>query len=215
MNHSAFFEQWRRESLPMVAILRGITPDQAEEAAQILISTGFRWIEVPLNSPSPYDSIQLMRRVAGDRARIGAGTVLNTRQVDQVAECGGQLIVSPNCSPEVIRRTRELGLVSLPGVMTPSEAFCALDAGASALKFFPAEHMAPELIKAFRAVLPKDLVCMPVGGVRPDSVQIQSYLQAGANGFGLGGGLYQEGSSLQALTVRAHAYRDAWAACVK
>ena len=210
MNHTSFFELWRHEPLPLIAILRGITPDEAADAAQILISAGFRWIEVPLNSPSPLDSIRIMRDVAGDRARIGAGTVLTVRQVDQVAECGGQLIVSPNCNPDVIRHTRHLDLVSLPGVMTPSEAFTAIDAGASALKLFPAEFLSAELMKAFRTVLPADIACLPVGGIRPDSQQMQRFLNNGANGFGLGNGIYQAGINRDELKLRAGAWRNAW-----
>lgn len=210
MNHSSFFEHWRQEALPLIAILRGITPDEAADAAQILISAGFSWIEVPLNSPSPLDSIRIMRDIAGGRARIGAGTVLTPAQVDRVADCGGQLIVSPGCNPEVIRRTRERGLVSLPGVMTPSEAFTALDAGASALKMFPAEFLSPELMKAFRTVLPPDVACLPVGGIRPDSQLLRRYLQNGANGFGLGNSIYQVGISRDELQLRARAWRNAW-----
>ncbi|WP_336218431.1 2-dehydro-3-deoxy-6-phosphogalactonate aldolase [Citrobacter amalonaticus] len=210
MNHSSFFEHWRQEPLPLIAILRGITPAEAADAAQILISAGFRWIEVPLNSPSPLDSIRIMRDVAGDRARIGAGTVLTPAQVDRVADCGGQLIVSPECNPDVIRRTRERGLVSLPGVMTPTEAFTAINAGASALKMFPAEFLTPELMKAFRTVLPPDVACLPVGGIRPDSQQLQRYLQNGANGFGLGNGIYQAGISRDELQLRAKAWCRAW-----
>ena len=210
MNHSTFFEHWRHEPLPLIAILRGITPDEAANAAQILISAGFRWIEVPLNSPSPLDSIRIMREIAGDRARIGAGTVLSVTQVDLVVECGGQLIVSPNCNPDVIRRTRERGLISLPGVMTPTEAFTAIDAGASALKLFPAEFLSPGLMKAFRTVLPSGIACLPVGGIRPDSQQMQQFLENGANGFGLGNGIYRAGINSNELSLRARAWCNAW-----
>ncbi|NDO81279.1 2-dehydro-3-deoxy-6-phosphogalactonate aldolase [Citrobacter sp. NCU1] len=210
MNHKIFMTQWRLEPLPLVAILRGIKPEQAREAAEMLLANGFRWLEVPLNSPSPYESIRLMRDYVGDRAFVGAGTVVTPAQVDEVAACGGQLIVSPNCNPDVIRRTRQLGLVSLPGVMTPSEAFTALDAGASALKLFPAEFLTPELMKAFRTVLPPDVACLPVGGIRPDSQQMRRYIQNGANGFGLGSGIYQAGMSTDELAIRASAWRNAW-----
>lgn len=210
MNHTSFFEHWRQESLPLIAILRGITPDDAAEAAQILISAGFHWIEVPLNSPSPLDSIRIMRDVAGDRARIGAGTVLTPAQVDWVADCGGQLIVSPDCNPDVIRRTRERGLVSLPGVMTPTEAFTAINAGASALKLFPAEMINTSVIKSFRAVLPSEIQCLPVGGIQPDTAQLKRFIGAGANGFGLGSGLYQANMDLAELRERAMAYQQAF-----
>lgn len=205
-----FHKLWQAETLPLIAILRGIKPSEAQEAANILLSCGFHWLEVPLNSPSPYESIHLMRETVGDRGWVGAGTVLTPEQVDRIAEYGGQLIISPDSNPDVIRRSRERGLISLPGIMTPSDAFAALKAGASGLKFFPAEQVTPALLKAFRAVLPTDVVCLPVGGIKPEPSQMQSYLQAGANGFGLGGGLYQAGISPQELRNRAMAYSQAW-----
>ncbi|EGT3574685.1 2-dehydro-3-deoxy-6-phosphogalactonate aldolase [Citrobacter sp. ANG330] len=210
MTPEIFFEHWRKEPLPLIAILRGITPKDAVSAAEILIEAGFRWLEVPLNSPSALESIRLMRQCAGNNAKIGAGTVLTATQVDEVAEAGGQLIISPNADAAVIQRTRQRNMVSLPGVMTPTEAFAALDAGASALKLFPAEQLSPELLKALRAVLPRNLACLPVGGIRPDTDQMQRYVQAGANGFGLGGALYQAGMPLDELAKRADAYRQAW-----
>lgn len=212
MNAERFYECWQQEPLPLVAILRGIAPPQAEEAAEILISCGFRWLEVPLNSPSALESIALMRKHAGDKARIGAGTVLTTEQVDEVADHGGQLIVSPNCNPAVIRRSRERGLISLPGVTTPTEAFNAIEAGASGLKLFPAEQMSPAVVKAFRAVLPAKIACLPVGGITPDAQTLRTWLQAGANGFGLGGALYQASMSFKTLHVRASAFHLAWLA---
>lgn len=210
MTPEHFYVRWQEEPLPLIAILRGITPPDAQQTAEILLSCGFHWLEVPLNSPSPYESIRLMRDAVNGRAYVGAGTVLTTEQVDRVAECGGQLIISPNCDEQVIRHTREKGLLSLPGIMTPSEAFAALHAGASALKFFPAEQVSPALVKAFRAVLPADVACLPVGGIQPDAQQMQRYVQAGANGFGLGGGLYQAGMSMTQLRARATAYQQAW-----
>ncbi|WP_238582640.1 2-dehydro-3-deoxy-6-phosphogalactonate aldolase [Trabulsiella odontotermitis] len=151
-----------------------------------------------------------MRDAINGRAFVGAGTVLTPEQVDRVADCGGQLIISPNCDEQVIHHSREKGLISLPGIMTPSEAFAALRAGASGLKFFPAEQVSPALLKAFRAVLPADVACLPVGGIQPDAQQMQRYVQAGANGFGLGGGLYQAGMSMAQLRARATAYQQAW-----
>lgn len=207
-----FIAQWQKEPLPLVAILRGITPADAAEAAEILLECGFRYLEVPLNSPSPLESISLMRKVVGERGYVGAGTVLTVEQVDAVAECGGQLIISPNCCPDVIRHTSKLGLISMPGIMTPSEAFSAIAAGASALKLFPAEHVSPVITKAFRAVVPREVALLPVGGIQPDAAQMRSYMQAGANGFGLGGGLYQAGMSLDLLRERAQAYQHAWRA---
>lgn len=215
MNPTQFIAQWRQEPLPLVAILRGITPDQAIAAAEVLLECGFRYLEVPLNSPSPLKSISLMRNTVGDRGYVGAGTVLQPEQVEQVAECGGQLIISPNCNPAVITRACQLGLISMPGVMTPSEAFSAIDSGASALKLFPAEHVTPEITKAFRAVIPREVACLPVGGIQPDAAQMRRYILAGANGFGLGGGLYQAGMGIETLRARAQAYQLAWRECVE
>lgn len=215
MSPQSFFQRWQQETLPLVAILRGITPEQAEQAAEVLLACGFHYLEVPLNSPSPLKSISLMRAVVGEDGYVGAGTVLSVEQVDRVAECGGQLIISPNCNPEVIRHSVRRGLVSLPGVMTPSEAFSAIAAGASALKLFPAEQITPAITKAFRAVVPADVAFLPVGGIQPDATQMRSYIQAGANGFGLGGGLYQAGMRLDILRERALAYQQAWHECVE
>lgn len=210
MNMEDFMYQWRQEPLPLIAILRGILPEQAAAAAEVLLECGFRYLEVPLNSPSPYHSIQLMREVVGDRGYVGAGTVLTTQQVDHVAECGGQLIVSPNGDPAVIRHTRLRGLISLPGVVTPSEALSAIAAGASALKLFPSEMVDATVIKALRAVLPSDVAFLPVGGIKPDATQMRCYLQSGANGFGLGGGLYRAGMSISRLRECALAYQQAF-----
>lgn len=215
MSPENFITQWQNESLPLVAILRGITPGEAAEAAEILLGCGFHYLEVPLNSPSPLESIRLMREVVGSHGWVGAGTVLTVEQVDAVVECGGQLIISPNCCVEVIRHTRKLGLVSLPGVMTPSEAFTAIAAGASALKLFPAEQITPAITKAFRAVVPGEIACLPVGGIQANAAQMHSYIQAGANGFGLGGGLYQAGISMTVLRERAQAYQRAWLECAE
>lgn len=210
MNMEEFMQQWSKEPLPYIAILRGIHPEQAAEAAKILLECGFRYLEVPLNSPSPFLSIQRMRDVIGDRGYVGAGTVLTTQQVDQVVDSGGQLIISPNCDPAVIRYTRQLGLISVPGVATPSEAFSAIANGASALKLFPAEMINISVIKAFRAVLPSEIQCLPVGGIQPDAMQLKRYMQAGANGFGLGSGLFRAGMTLAQLKEYAIAYRLAF-----
>ncbi|WBL71220.1 2-dehydro-3-deoxy-6-phosphogalactonate aldolase [Serratia liquefaciens] len=215
MSPEIFFQQWQQQPLPLVAILRGITPAEAEPVAETLLDCGFRYLEVPLNSPSPYDSIRSIRHTVGDRGFVGAGTVLNVQQVEEVAKAGGQLIISPNADAAVIGHSRYLNLIGLPGVATPSEAFAALAAGASGLKFFPAENITPAVIKALRAVLPQRLVCLPVGGIQPDPMQMRAYIQAGSNGFGLGGGLYQPGISLATLRQRALAYQAAWQHCVE
>lgn len=212
MSPEQFIARWQQEPLPLIAILRGITPEQAVEATEILLECGFHYLEVPLNSPCALKSIHLIRDTVGNRGYVGAGTVLNVEQVDSVAECGGQLIISPNCNPDVIRHSVKRCLISLPGVMTPSEAFSAIDAGASALKLFPAEHITPVITKAFRAVVPHEVACLPVGGIQPDAAQMRSYIQAGADGFGLGGGLYQAGISMAVLRERAQAYQQAWLA---
>jgi 2-dehydro-3-deoxyphosphogalactonate aldolase len=210
MNYLKFSDRWQHCALPLIAILRGLTPAEAEGVASTLLECGFTWLEVPLNSPAPLESIAIMAKTVGDRGYVGAGTVLTEHQVHQVAEAGGQLIISPNACLSVIRATCELGLLSLPGVATPGEAFTALRAGASAIKLFPAELITPAVTQALRAVLPKEAVCLPVGGIGADARQMQTYLQAGARGFGLGGGLYQPGISLTALRERALAYKAAW-----
>ena len=177
-------------TLPLVAILRGLTPAEAAPVGQALISTGWTLIEIPLNSPQPLDSIAVMAS-AYPQALIGAGTVLTPEDVRNVQAAGGQLIVSPNFNPAVVREAARLGMVCLPGVMTASEAFGALETGATGLKIFPAEMITPAVVKALRAVLPKQTPVMPVGGVTPDNMA--AYLAAGASGFGIGSALYKPG----------------------
>jgi 2-dehydro-3-deoxyphosphogalactonate aldolase len=189
---------------PLIAIIRGVRPDEAEAIGEAILSAGIRIVEVPLNSPSPLASIECLARRFGDRALIGAGTVLDPEDVQRVADIGGRIIVSPSTDPAVIRRSSDLGLVSAPGFFTPSEAFAALAAGAHALKLFPAEAASPIVVKAVRAVLPPDVPLIVVGGVKPDSMQ--PWLEAGANGFGLGGGLYKPGQSPEETAAKARAY---------
>jgi len=177
--------------LPLVAILRGVTPDEVEDIGEALIAAGFALIEVPMNSPDPLESIaRLARRFAG-RAVIGAGTVLSEDQVTAVRAAGGTMIVSPNANPQLINASASAGLISLPGIATPSEAFAALDAGATALKLFPAEAASPAALKAMRAVLPAATRVLPVGGISPDNMA--PWIAAGAAGFGLGSALYRPG----------------------
>ncbi|MDB5668801.1 MAG: 2-keto-3-deoxy-phosphogalactonate aldolase [Alphaproteobacteria bacterium] len=192
---------------PLVAIIRGVRPEEAEEIGQALYDSGIRIIEVPLNSPDPLDSIGRLARLLGDRALIGAGTVLDTDQVAAVKEAGGRLIVSPGFDPEVIGATVAAGMVSSPGYFTPSEAFGALKAGAHALKLFPAEAASPAVVKAQRAVIPKSTPLLVVGGVTPD--KMDSYLDAGADGFGLGGALYKPGQSGSQVLEQGRAFVSA------
>ena len=188
------------QSLPLIAILRGLTPPEAVPIGQALVNTGWRLIEVPLNSPQPLDSIAAMVSTF-PQALIGAGTVLTPSEVRNVQAAGGQLIISPNFNPAVVAEALRLGLVCLPGVMTASEAFAALDAGASGLKVFPAELASPAVIKALRAVLPADALLLPVGGITPDNMQ--AYLSAGASGFGIGSALYKPGVAADNVILNA------------
>lgn len=194
----------RLAECPLVAIIRGVTPGEAEAVGAALYEAGIRIIEVPLNSPQPLDSIGILARSLGDRALIGAGTVLTPEDVRRVRSAGGRIVVSPNTDPEVIAATAAAGLVSAPGFYTPSEGFGALKAGAHALKLFPAEAASPAVVKAMRAVLPKEVPLLVVGGVKPDNMR--PYLEAGASGFGLGSGLYRPGQSAAEVAGQARAY---------
>jgi 2-dehydro-3-deoxyphosphogalactonate aldolase len=178
---------------PLVAILRGITPAEAEVVVDALIEAGIRIVEVPLNSPDPLRSIELLAARFGEHALIGAGTVLEPRQVADVKKAGGRIIVSPSTDAAVITATVEAGLISSPGYFTPTEAFAALKAGAHMLKIFPAEAASPTVVKAQRAILPPAVPLVVVGGVTPESMA--DYVAAGASGFGLGSGLYKPGSA--------------------
>jgi 2-dehydro-3-deoxyphosphogalactonate aldolase len=196
--------QARLAECPLVAIIRGVTPDEAEEIGAAIWEAGIRIIEVPLNSPDPFASIERLARSLGSRATVGAGTVLEPAQVARVRDAGGQVIVSPNTHPPVIEATAAANMISLPGYFTPSEAFAALRAGATGLKLFPAEGASPAVVKAQRAVLPKETPLLVVGGVTPGTMQ--PWRDAGANGFGLGGGLYKPGQSAEETAAKARAY---------
>jgi len=197
-------------ALPLVAILRGIRPDEAEDIGDVLVDAGFRLIEVPLNSPDPFTSIARLVEKFGDRATIGAGTVMTPADVIQVASAGGRLIVMPHSDPVVIGAAVAQDLVCMPGVATPTEAFAALAAGATALKLFPGEALPPPVVKAWRAVLPRDCALLPVGGIDTDSMA--AYLAAGANGFGIGSALYRPGDDAAQVARKAAAFAAAWAA---
>jgi len=193
---------------PLIAILRGITPGEVVAVGELLFDAGFRLIEVPLNSPEALDSIARLARALTGRAVVGAGTVLRVADVRAVRDAGGTMIVSPNTNVEVIAAARKSGLVSLPGIATPSEAFVALDAGATALKLFPAEGASPVVLKAIRAVLPAGIRVLPVGGITPDS--LSPWLKAGAAGFGIGSALYSPGVTLDQIAVRARLFFARW-----
>lgn len=193
---------------PMIAILRGLEPANAVQVADTLVAAGFRIIEVPLNSPDPLESIEAIARRHGENTVIGAGTVLNERQVSDVVSAGGQIIVSPNMNPAVGKRAIELGAHWCPGVLTPTEAFSALEIGASVLKFFPAELVQPKAIASMRAVLPKETVVAAVGGITPDTMG--AYHRAGSNSFGLGSGLFKPSYGLEELAQRARAFVEAY-----
>lgn len=195
------------ERLPLVAILRGIEPEDAPTVGQVLVDAGFTLIEVPLNSPDPFESIRILAHAFHDRALIGAGTVLGSAQVAEVARAGGRLIVMPHGDPTVIRAAKAYGLACTPGVATPTEAFAAIAEGADGLKLFPAEAMPPSVVKALTAVLPKDVPLIPVGSITPE--KIAPYWQAGARGFGLGGALYRPGDTPETVATRANAFREA------
>ena len=192
---------------PLVAILRGITPDEAEAVGAALIEAGIRIIEVPLNSPRPFESIALLSRQFGADAVIGAGTVLTVADVARVRDAGGRIVVSPGTDRDVIGASVAAGLVAAPGYFTPSEGLAALDAGAHALKLFPAEAASPAVLKAHRAVLPPELCVLVVGGVKADA--LSAWRAAGASGFGLGSALYRPGQTAGEVGQQAQAFVEA------
>lgn len=198
------------QHLPLVAILRGVKPEEVEAIADAVYAEGFRVIEVPLNSPDALDSIaRLARRMPAD-AVVGAGTVLSVQAVADVQAAGGRVIVMPHADVEVIRAAKARGLFCVPGAATPTEAFAAVNAGADAVKLFPAELITPTIVKAMRAVLPKALKLLPVGGITPDNMG--PYVKAGAAGFGLGSALYSPGLTAAEVGQRARAFVAGWRA---
>ncbi|MGF1713988.1 2-dehydro-3-deoxy-6-phosphogalactonate aldolase [Photobacterium chitinilyticum] len=200
---------WFKE-LPLIAILRGVEPSEVLDIANVLIDNGFRFIEVPLNSPDAVLSIKMLVEAYGEQAVIGAGTVTNIDKLMPVLEAGARLIVTPNMNPEVIRAARAHNCVVFSGVQTATEAFTAVDCGVTALKFFPAELIQPLGVKAIKSVLPPEMICCPTGGIEADAEQMKSYVDVGVDGFGLGSGLYKKGIKPSELNVRAKAYRDSW-----
>lgn len=201
------------QHLPLVAILRGLTPTEAEPVAHTLYQAGFRLIEVPLNSPDPFTSIARIRQCLPDDALVGAGTVLEASDVSRLQDIGGELVVMPHADTSVISAAKALGLICMPGIVTPTEALAALKAGANALKLFPAELVTPAIMKAMRPILPKGTRLFPVGGITPDTMA--PFLATGASGFGLGSALYSPGVSLAQLSRQAECFVAAWKAqCV-
>lgn len=188
-------------SRAIIAILRGVRPEEVEDIGALLIAAGIDRIEVPLNSPRPYDSIARLARRFGDAALIGAGTVLEPEQVAEVQAAGGRLVVSPDMNPEVIRATKAAGMLSYPGVMTPSECFAALRAGADGLKLFPGSLIGPAGLAALRAVLPEGTEVLAVGGAAPGN--FAEWFAAGASGFGIGTALYRPGDSAATVGEKA------------
>ena len=200
------------QALPLVAILRGLSPAEAADVGDAIVEPGFRLLEVPLNSPQPLESIARMRQ-RFPTALVGAGTVLDAKQVREVHAAGGELIVSPNFNADVIAEAARLGMACLPGVMTPTEAFGALAAGATGLKLFPAELASPAVVKALLAVLPAGTPVMPVGGIAPDNMG--AWRAAGAAGFGIGSSLYKPGKTAAAVREDAQRFVAAWAGLVR
>lgn len=198
------------DSRPLIAILRGLSPEEAMPIGDALVEAGIPILEVPLNSPRPYDSIGQLAGRYGDRALVGAGTVLEPDQARKVAEAGGALAVAPETNPAMIAAAIKAGLAVVPGFATPSEAFAALRAGADALKFFPADAYGPAALKAMRAVLPKETRVVPTGGVTPET--IAEWRAAGADGFGIGSALYKPGVDAPEIARRARAFVAAWEA---
>ena len=200
--------QWKDRlcSLPLIAILRGVSINEVQSVANVLYKAGFRALEIPMNSQNAVESIGFCIRELGSEMLIGAGTVLTVEEVKKVTDVGCQFVVSPNTDSSVIKATKNAKMVSIPGTCTPSEAFSALENGADALKLFPAELISPQILKAWRAVLPKGIWLIPVGGIQPQS--LGPYWRAGANGFGLGSALFKVEFSVTEIDDKARAFVD-------
>jgi 2-dehydro-3-deoxyphosphogalactonate aldolase len=203
--HDRFDESFR--TMPLIAILRGVTPTESEHIVGAIIESGIRMVEIPLNSPEPFASIERAARRFSGEAVIGAGTVLTPENVERVAEAGADIVVSPNFDGAVVRKSKMLDLISVPGVMTPSEAFAAIAAGADVLKFFPGELLALPAIRAYAAVLPKHIPIVLVGGVTAESVK--TFANSPVSGFGVGSSLYKPGMSLSEVSERAKSFVEA------
>lgn len=199
-----------RNPLPLIAVLQGVTQQEAARAGQVLFDAGFRLIEVPLDAPEALESIVRLDRALGDRCLIGAGSVTRLQQIRDAAHAGARLILSPHGDTRLVQATKAAGLASVPGVTTLTEAFAALNAGADALRLFPAAQSSPEVLGAWRSVLPGDAALLPVGGIAPDNMA--PWCAAGASGFGLGAALYHPGLSSETLAARADAFVSAWQA---
>tara|TARA_E500000178_G_scaffold331132_1_gene363732 strand:+ start:687 stop:1328 length:642 start_codon:yes stop_codon:yes gene_type:complete len=202
---TAFFSAIEKH--PLIAILRGIKPTEVVDVAEILIEKDFKIIEIPLNSPDPIRSIELLTHYFENHAIIGAGTVLDEASIRSIAEAGAKLIVMPNGNGIVVKAAKDRGLIAIPGIATPSEAFAMIEAGADALKLFPAEGIPPSVLKAMKAVLPSTVPILPVGGITPE--KMNDYLKAGAIGFGLGSALYKPGMTLRDIRKNAEAFNQA------
>jgi 2-dehydro-3-deoxyphosphogalactonate aldolase len=196
------------ERLPLVAILRGVTPEEILPIGRALVDAGFVMIEIPMNSPRPIESIALLRENFDDDILVGAGTVTREREIRAVADAGGGLVVMPHSDPIIIRAAKSAGMICTPGIATPTEGFAALANGADALKLFPAELLTPAVVRAMRSVFSSTARFLPVGGITPDSMS--EYVAAGAAGFGLGSALYRRGDGPERVAENAHAFVDAW-----
>ena len=199
-------------AVPIVAVLRGLSPDEADAVGEALVAVDIPVMEVPLNSPDPFRSIRIQADRFSSRAIVGAGTVLQPEDVARVADAGGTIIVSPNLNEEVVRATKRCGLISCPGVFTPSEAFRALECGADMLKLFPGDGLSPKVVKAMRAVLPKGVKLVVTGGV--DAENLAEWVRGGADGVGIGSALYKPGKAMDAVAADARRFADAARAAV-